>query len=105
MEGLVPAPTLGGELQSSSSNSNSENGLANSEVFINKIQNSMTVMEEKNLTNDSRYHGLNELKNRLQSLLSFNLFLENNFQVNNHLSQQILNNQHLQLVQRQLMQN
>uniref|UniRef100_A0AC34QL37 Uncharacterized protein n=1 Tax=Panagrolaimus sp. JU765 TaxID=591449 RepID=A0AC34QL37_9BILA len=66
MEGLVPAPTLGGELHNLSSNG-SQNGLANAEVYINKIQNTMTIMEEKNLSNDSRYQGLNELKNRLQS--------------------------------------
>ena len=67
----VPAPSLSSDTSSQGgSNQNQANGLANSEVYIAKVQNTMAVMEDQNLTNDPRYSGLNELKNRLQGRLS-----------------------------------
>ncbi|KAE9552456.1 hypothetical protein FO519_004341 [Halicephalobus sp. NKZ332] len=63
----VPAPSLSSDTSSQAGSvPNQSNGLANSEVYIAKVQNTMAVMEDQNLTNDPRYSGLNELKNRLQ---------------------------------------
>lgn len=82
----VPAPSLSGESISQQPQTQ-QNGLANSEVYIAKVQNTMAVMEDQNMTNDPRYHGLSELKNRLQgSFIKFiikKLWLNINFQENN----------------------
>uniref|UniRef100_A0A7E5A1X1 Uncharacterized protein n=1 Tax=Panagrellus redivivus TaxID=6233 RepID=A0A7E5A1X1_PANRE len=62
----VPAPSLNGESAPANPAFN-PNGLPGQEVHIAKVQNTITAMEEQNMTSDPRFQSLTELKERIQN--------------------------------------